>query len=241
MQPCPKSVIMAARKRRHSHAEYRADRSCAGGRHHRHQGGRRRGRRRRCRWHDLRRCVRPPKSSKAGADDNRYGVPHCLHDQGDHRRRRHADGGARQARSRPAGRGDHAPARQPAGPVGLRCQGHAVHARGQGRRHAAQAADAHRRVRLRHLERGHVPLRRGNRPARRPHRQARRAGRTVGLRPWGALGIRHQHRHGWPHGRNRQRHGPGILPPPPHLRPAGHARHGLRAAAGVGDSAGLGP
>ena len=72
-----------------------------------------------------------------------------------------------------------------------------------------ELADPHGGFRLRHLERKPEPLRRADRPARRAHRQARRAERAAGLRSGRALGIRHRHRLGRPHGGGGQRPEPG--------------------------------
>ena len=64
-------------------------------------------------------------------------------------------------------------------------------------------------------------------------RQARRAKCAARLRAGRALGIRHQHRLGRPHGRGGQRPGPRRLHAREHLRATRHARHRLRADAGA--------
>ena len=55
------------------------------------------------------------------------------------------------------------------------------------------------------------------------------AERTARLRAWRALGIRHQHRLGRPHGGDGQRPGPRGVYAREHLRPTRHARHRVRA------------
>ena len=103
--------------------------------------------------------------------------------------------------------------------------------------HAAQPADPYCRLRLRHLERGDEPVCQDHRPAGGPHRQARSADGAAELRSGRALGVWHQYRHCRADGGGGQRPGPGNLHAAAHLRSAGHGRHQLHPASGVGQPA----
>ena len=100
----------------------------------------------------------------------------------------------RQARPRRAGEDLRARDRQAAGHRRLRRERQAEAARAQARRHDAHADAAHRRLRLRLLQRDLQPAGAGERAAQRHHGVQGRADDAAALRSRRTMGIRLQHR-----------------------------------------------
>ena len=199
---------------RHSHPP--GSRPGRPGRPHRRRpeaGGRRQGRaRRRGDGRDrqgraVRGRVRRPRARPAGGDDPRHRLPHRLDDQGDRHRRGHAARRAGQAHARGTGAQHRPDAGLAHGPRRLRRRRRAEGPSRQGTDHAAPAADAHRRVQLRHLGPGHRALHQGHGDAEPGHRQGGVPPPAAGVRPGRPVAVRHQHRVDGPAHRDGQRRG----------------------------------